>query len=126
MRPFIRVVKKRKGGQCTLVACFPFASVSMSSFPNQDVEPFDTGPLFWWVLALLGLALLLEFYVAVPWTEPLTEPSTWVLFGVLLGVALRLTGEQYPEETTAARGLRWASFVAWCVSAVVGLLVWLG
>lgn len=98
----------------------------MSRFPDQDVQPFDTGPLLWWVLALLGLALLLEFYVAVPWTEPLTEASTWVLVGVFLGVALRITGEQFHRDTTTAQGLRWASLLVWTASAVGGLLVWLG
>lgn len=98
----------------------------MSDFPDYDVQPFDTGPLLWWVLALLGLALLLEFYVSTPWTQPFSEPHTWLLIGVFLGFALRLTGEQYERGTAVSEWLRWASLVIWSASAVGGLWVWLG
>lgn len=97
----------------------------MSHFPDHDVQPFDTGPLLWWVLGLLGLALLLEFYVAVPWTQPFSEPSTWILIGVFVGFGLRLGGQKLDPDTSASKGLRWASFLIWSLSAVGGLLIWL-
>jgi hypothetical protein len=98
----------------------------MSDFPSRDVEPFDSGPLLWWVVGLLGTALLLEVYVAVPWTAPFDDPSTWVLIGVLIGFALRVTG----RHLTAAgydgeRALRWGSLAVWAVVAVGGVLVWI-
>jgi hypothetical protein len=97
----------------------------MSEFPSQDVEPIDTGPLLWWVLGLLGAALILEFYMSVPWTEPLTEPSNWVLIGVFLGFALRLAGQRLqPERYTAKRVFRWASLAVWALAAGGGLLAW--
>lgn len=97
----------------------------MSDFPSQDVEPIDTGPLLWWVLGLLGAALLLEFYVSVPWTEPLTEPNTWVLIGVFVGFALRVAGQRLqPQNRTVARIFRRASLVVWAVAAGGGLLAW--
>jgi Na+-transporting NADH:ubiquinone oxidoreductase subunit NqrB len=97
----------------------------VSNFPDHDVEPFDTGPLLWWVLGLLGVALALEFYVAVPWTEPLTDPSTWVLVGVFAGFALRLAEQRLPQvDETTARGLRWASLAVWGAAAGGGLLAW--
>lgn len=98
----------------------------MNSFPDHDVEPFDPGPLLWWVLGLLGAALLLELYVSVPWTEPLTEPSNWVLIGVFLGFAFRLTGRQLGENKGALeKAFRWASLVVWAAAAGGGLLTWL-
>jgi hypothetical protein len=98
----------------------------MSDFPNHDVEPFDTGPLLWWVLGLLGAALLLEFYVAVPWTEPFTDPGTWVLIGVFLGFALRLAGRQLSQRAYAGEAaLRWASLAVWAAAAAGGLVAWI-
>lgn len=98
----------------------------MTDFPNHDVEPADTAPLLWWVLGLLGAALVLEFFVAVPWTEPLTDPDTWVLFGVFLGFALRLAGRQLSRRAyRGERVLRWASLGVWAAAAGGGLLVWL-
>jgi len=97
----------------------------MSKFPSNDVEPIDTGPLLWWVLGLLGAALILELYVSVPWTEPFTEPNTWVLIGVFVGFALRLTGQRLPPDRPAAgRFFRWASLAVWAAAAGGGLLAW--
>lgn len=97
----------------------------MADFPSRDVEPIDTGPLLWWVLGLLGAALLLEFYVAVPWTDPFTEPSTWVLIGILVGFAFRLAGRRL-RATGRGGGdaLRWASVAVWIVVVTGGLLAW--
>jgi len=96
-----------------------------STFPSHDVEPFDTGPLLWWVLGLLGAALVLEFYVSVPWTEPFTEPNTWVLIGVFVGFALRIAGQRLADrKRPGARALRWASLVVWAAAAGGGLLAW--
>lgn len=98
----------------------------MSDFPSHDVEPFDTGPLLWWVLGLLGAALVLEFYVSVPWTEPFTESTTWVLIGVFVGFALRLAGQRFQQrEGRGGQGLRWASLAVWAVAAGGGLLAWI-
>lgn len=98
----------------------------MSEFPNHDVEPFDTGPLLWWVLGLLGAALVLEFFVAVPWTAPFSDSGTWVLIGVFVGFALRVTGRHLgAEQRTGERALRWASLAVWASAAVGGLLAWL-
>ena len=98
----------------------------MNRFPSQDVEPFDTGPLLWWVLGLLGAALVLEFYVSDPWTEPLREANNWVLIGVFVGFAFRLVGQRLPKQDRAgARALRWASLVVWAAAAGGGLLAWL-
>jgi hypothetical protein len=98
----------------------------MSSFPNHDVEPFDPGPLLWWVLGLLGVALLLELYVSVPWTEPFTEPNTWVLLGVFLGFAFRLAGRRLSGDgRTGEQVLRWASLAVWIAAAGGGLMAWL-
>jgi hypothetical protein len=98
----------------------------MSEFPNRDVEPFDTEPLLWWVLALLGAALVLEVYVAVPWTAPFTDPGTWVLIGVFVGFGLRVAGQRLSAAGRAGeRGLRWASLVVWAAAAGGGLLAWL-
>jgi hypothetical protein len=97
----------------------------MSRFPSHDVEPFDTGPLLWWVLGLLGAALVLEFYVSVPWTEPFTEPNTWVLIGVFAGFALRLAGQRLQEREQAGGPiLRRASLAVWAAAALGGLLAW--
>ena len=97
----------------------------MTRFPSRDVEPFDTGPLLWWVLGLLGAALVLEFYVSVPWTEPFTEPNTWVLIGVFVGFALRLAGQRLQERERAGGSLlRRASLVVWAAAALGGLLAW--
>jgi hypothetical protein len=98
----------------------------MSEFPNHDVEPFDTGPLLWWVLGLLGAALLLEFVVAVPWTAPFSDPGTWVLIGVFTGFALRVTGRRLgTRHQDAEHTLRWASLAVWAAAALGGLLAWL-
>ncbi len=98
----------------------------MNSFPDHEVEPFDTGPLLWWVLALLGAALILEFYVSVPWTEPFFEPNTWVLLGVFLGFAFRLAGRRLEERGhEGEQVLRWASLGVWAAAAGGGLLAWL-
>ncbi|MFB6248686.1 MAG: hypothetical protein ABEL97_08970 [Salinibacter sp.] len=97
----------------------------MNRFPSHDVEPFDTGPLLWWVLGLLGAALVLEFYVSIPWTEPFTEPDTWVLIGVFAGFALRLAGQRLQErERAGGPALRRASLAVWAAAAVGGLLAW--
>ena len=97
----------------------------MSSFPDHDVELFDTGPLLWWVLGLLGAALLLEFYVSIPWTEPFTEVDTWVLLGVFVGFAFRLAGRRLSRDGRAGEQvLRWASLVVWIAAAGGGLLAW--
>jgi hypothetical protein len=97
----------------------------MTRFPSHDVEPFDTGPLLWWVLGLLGAALALEFYVSVPWTEPFTEPNTWVLIGVFVGFALRLAGQRLQaREQAGGSVLRRASLVVWAAAALGGLLAW--
>lgn len=98
----------------------------MNRFPSRDVEPFDTGPLLWWVLGLLGAALVLEFYVSDPWSEPLREPNNWVLIGVFVGFAFRLAGQRLrKQERAGARALRWASLVVWAAAAGGGLLAWL-
>lgn len=98
----------------------------MNDFPNHDVEPFDTGPLLWWVLGLLGAALVLEFFVSVPWTEPFREPNTWVLIGVFVGFALRVAGRQLGQRGYGgSRTLRWMSVVVWAVAAGGGLFAWL-
>jgi len=98
----------------------------MSDFPTHDVEPLDTSPLLWWVMGLLGAALLLELYVAVPWTAPFAEPSTWVLIGVFLGFALRLGGRRLGARGyEGERALRWASLAVWATVAVGGLLTWM-
>jgi len=98
----------------------------MSDFPNHDVEPFDTGPLLWWVLGLLGAALVLEFFVAVPWTAPFYDPGTWVLMGVFLGFALRITGRRLRTGSRWGEPtLRWASLVVWTAAAVGGLVAWI-
>jgi hypothetical protein len=98
----------------------------MNDFPSRDLELFDTGPLLWWVLGLLGAALVLEFYVSVPWTEPLTEPSNWVLVGVFVGFALRLVGQRLQrQERPGAAAMRRASLVVWAAAAGGGLLAWL-
>lgn len=97
----------------------------MNSFPDLDAEPFDTGPLLWWVLGLLGAALLLEFYVSIPWTEPFTEPNTWVLIGVFLGFAFRLGGRRLSQKGRQGEHLlRWASLVVWGAAALGGLFAW--
>jgi hypothetical protein len=98
----------------------------MSDFPSHDVEPFDTGPLLWWVLGLLGAALVLEFLVAVPWTAPFAEAKTWVLIGVFLGFALRVTGRRLRARNYGGeRALRWASLAVWAAAAGGGLLAWI-
>jgi len=98
----------------------------MNTFPSQDVEPFDTGPLLWWVLGLLGAALVLEFYVSDPWTDPLREPNNWVLIGVFVGFAFRLAGQRLRDrDRDGARALRWTSLVVWTLTAGGGLLAWL-
>jgi hypothetical protein len=97
----------------------------MPDFPDHDVEPFDTGPLLWWVLGLLGAALLLELYVAVPWTAPFADPGTWVLIGVFVGVALRVAGRRLRAAGhSGEQVLRWASLAVWAAAALGGLLAW--
>lgn len=101
------------------------ALLLMSTFPSHDVEPFDTGPLLWWVLGLLGVALLLEFFVAVPWTAPFSDPGTWVLIGVFTGFALRVTGRRLGAGGYGGeQALRWASLAVWAAAALGGLLAW--
>ena len=98
----------------------------MSTFPSRDVEPFDTGPLLWWVLGLLGAALLLEFFVAVPWTAPFAEAKTWVLIGVFVGFALRVAGRRLGAgDYRGEQALRWASLMVWTAAALGGLLAWI-
>lgn len=98
----------------------------MSDFPDHDAEPFDPEPLLWWVLVLLGAALVLEVYIAVPWTAPFTDPSTWVLIGVFVGFALRLAGRRLSAAGGGGeRVLRWISLAVWALSAGGGLLAWL-
>lgn len=98
----------------------------MSEFPNHDVEPFDTGPLLWWVLILLGAALVLEFFVAVPWTAPFADPGTWVLIGVFMGFALRIAGRRLGTEGNwGEEALRRASLVVWAAAAAGGLVAWI-
>ncbi len=98
----------------------------MSDFPNHDVESFDPEPILWWVLVLLGAALVLEVYIAVPWTEPFFAPSTWVLIGVFVGFALRLAGKRLREAGRAGgKTLRWISVAVWTLSAGGGLVAWL-
>jgi hypothetical protein len=98
----------------------------MSDFPDHDAEPFDPEPLLWWVLVLLGAALGLEVYIAVPWTTPFTDPSTWVLIGVLVGFVLRLAGRRLRAAGQGwRRALRWASVAVWTAAAGGGLLAWL-
>lgn len=104
----------------------PIRPAAMSEFPNHDVEPFDTGPLLWWVLGLLGAALGLEFLIAVPWTAPFADPGTWVLIGVFVGFALRVTGRHLQASDYGGELiLRWASLVVWALAAVGGLLAWI-
>lgn len=99
---------------------------TMNEFLDPDLEPFDTGPLLWWVLGLLGVALVLEFFVSVPWTEPFSEPNTWVLIGVFVGFALRLAGQKLGERDLPGEdALRWASLAVWIAAAGGGLLAWM-
>lgn len=98
----------------------------MPNVLDHDVEPFDTGPLLWWVLGLLGAALVLELFVAVPWTRAFADPGTWVLIGVFVGFALRLGGRALRRHGYRGAGaLRWTSVVVWAASALGGLLAWL-
>ncbi|PQJ33285.1 hypothetical protein BSZ35_00535 [Salinibacter sp. 10B] len=98
----------------------------MNLFPDHKAETFDTGPLLWWVMGLLGAALLLEFYVSIPWTKPFSEPNTWVLIGVFLGFAFRVGGRWLSQRgRRGEQGLRWASLVVWGAAAGGGLLAWL-
>ena len=97
----------------------------MSDFPTRNVEPFDTGPLLWWVLGLLGAALVLEFFVAVPWTAPFAEAKTWVLIGVFAGFAARLAGRSLSQRGYEGESaLRWTSLVLWTAAAIGGLVGW--
>lgn len=98
----------------------------MNDFPSHDVEPFDTGPLLWWVLGLLGAALVLEFFVARPWTAPFSDWDTWVLIGVFVGFALRLAGRRLSQNGRKGEAvLRWASLAVWAAAASGGLFAWL-
>lgn len=98
----------------------------MSDFPSHDSEPFDPEPLLWWVLVLLGAALVLEVYIEVPWSAPFTDPGTWVLIGVFVGFGVRLAGRRLGAAgRSGERILRWVSVVVWSLSAAGGLLAWI-
>lgn len=97
----------------------------MADFPSHDGELFDPEPLLWWVLVLLGAALILEIYVAVPWTAPFTDPGTWVLIGVFVGFGVRLAGRRLSAAGRSGESvLRWVSVAVWTLAAVGGLLAW--
>ena len=102
------------------------STVPMSDLLSHDAEQFDPEPLLWWVLVLLGTALVLEVYIAVHWTEPFTEVGNWVLIGVFVGFALRLIGRRLrASDRRGEQLLRWASVVVWALSAGGGLFAWL-
>jgi hypothetical protein len=97
----------------------------MSLVPDPDRTPADPGPLLWWVLGLLGAALLLEVYLAGSWTRPLTEPGNAVLVAVVVGIGLRLAGRHGARTDRTRRWLRGASLALWAAAAAAGLLAWL-
>ncbi len=98
----------------------------MSDFPNQNVDSVDMGPLLWWAVELLGAALVLDVFLAVSWTAPFTEPTTWVLIGGCVGGGLRLAGRSLGANGNGpCDALRWGSLLVWAASAGGGLLAWI-
>ena len=90
-------------------------------------EPlFSSNTALQWALGLLVAALLLEIILARSWTDPLHDPGTWVLFGVLIGWGLRILDRR--RAALAAPGeqaLRWASILVWTATLIGGLLGWI-
>jgi len=82
-----------------------------------------TWKVFIVIVALLLAALGLEILLSPHWTDPFTEPGTWVIIGVGTGMALRALGgwlarRGRPGEET----LRRMSLAVWIAAALGGLV----
>lgn len=102
------------------------------SFENEESntgstpEPlFSSNTALQWALGLLLAALLLEITLARNWTDPLQDPGTWMLFGVLSGWGLGiLARRRLALARPGGQALRWASVLVWTATLVGGLLGW--
>ena len=108
-----------------------FAMLLFSATPQNDRSSQRVSPLFSsdtalrWALGLLVAALCLELYVSQSWTQPLQDPGTWVLLGVLLGLGFRALGRRRAARgASGAALLRWMSIGTWGLSVIAGLLGW--
>ena len=104
-----------------------FSSGDEGANQRSTPEPlFSSNTALQWALGLLVAVLLLEVVLARRWTDPLRDPGTWVLFGVLTGWGLRILARRRPASASpGGQTLRWASVLVWLATLVGGLLGWL-
>lgn len=92
--------------------------------PNRSPLPdLATWPVFGVIVLLLLAAFVLEIALSSHWTDPFTEPGTWVLIGVAVGFMLRGLGHWRGRR--GLRGeevLRKLSLWIWAVTALGGLV----
>lgn len=75
------------------------------------------------VLALLTGALVLDVVLSSHWTGPFREPGTWVLIGVVAGVAIRGVGQQLARQGRKGQATcRRLSLAVWMIAALGGLI----
>jgi hypothetical protein len=99
----------------------------VSDLSSSAPPSLATGPVLWLVLVLLAAALGLDMVLSPHWTDPLGEPGTWVLFGVLTGAVLRHFGQRRARKGAEdgqedGRRLRRLSLLVWGLSALGGLV----
>lgn len=103
----------------------------MPDLSSSAPPSLATGPVLWLVLVLLAAALGLDMVLSSHWTDPLGEPGTWVLFGVLTGAVLRHFGQRRARKRVEdgqedgqedGRRLRRLSLLVWGLSALGGLV----
>lgn len=95
----------------------------MDSPDGSMLPDLATWKVFAVIVALLMAALVLEILLASHWTDPFTEPGTWVVIGVGAGLVLRALGgwlarRERPGEET----LRRLSLAVWIAAALGGLV----
>lgn len=94
------------------------------NLPNHSSLPdLATWPVLYTIIGLLLGALALEVALSSHWTDPFREMETWVLIGVVTGVALRVAGRWLTRRGRRGEDtLRWLSLAVWTVTAMGGLI----
>jgi len=100
-----------------------YRPAAMDSPDGSMLPDLATWKVFTVIVALLLAALVLEILLSSHWTDPFTDPGTWVVIGVGMGLALRAVGgwlgrRGRPGEET----LRRVSLVVWIAAALGGLV----
>ena len=95
----------------------------MPESSESPVPTLATWSMLKAVLVLLMGALVIEIALAPHWTQPFQEPGTWILIGVVVGVALRGLGRVLSRRQKHGEALMHRlSLGVWIVTALGGLI----